>query len=458
MSYEVRYVIKKSRVGYWYGSKKPTIGDRYLAWLTWALLGYAVLGRGFAYLGVPPVFIGEITLAFGLVLWLLNRFSFEVFRLLPACFLAGFVIWNGLVTLPYISQYGVDTLRDAASWGYALFALVVATLLIARPERLRFLLDRYKRFILIFAVLAPAAWLLDLLYGEAMPRIPGTPVGIIDVKAGDILVHLAGTAAFLVTGLGGASLFVVAMLCVNFPLTAFWNRGGMIAFLASFSLVTLLSPFRARVWFVLAIFLFAAVTIGLVGVKVQLPGKSGELEISPGQLVSNVQSVFSEDPGNAGRLNSTKEWRLEWWSTIVGYTFGGDYFLTGKGYGVNLAQDDDFSNKKLEDTTPLRSPHSVHMTFLARSGVPGFALWLLVQLTWAAGMLIGHLRSRDRGERRWAGVFLFLLAYWVAFMINASFDVFLEGPMGGIWFWTVYGVGLAAMWIYQRYPETLSDP
>jgi len=42
-------------------------------------------------------------------------------------------------------------------------------------------------------------------------------------------------------------------------------------------------------------------------------------------------------------------------------------------------------------------------------------------------------------------------------MVNASFDVLLEGPMGGIWFWTVYGVGLAAMWIYQRYPEILED-
>jgi hypothetical protein len=56
------------------------------------------------------------------------------------------------------------------------------------------------------------------------------------------------------------------------------------------------------------------------------------------------------------------------------------------------------------------------------------------------------------------GMFLFLLAYWVAFMVNASFDVFLEGLMGGIWFWTLYGVGLGAMWIYQRYPEILEDP
>ena len=43
----------------------------------------------------------------------------------------------------------------------------------------------------------------------------------------------------------------------------------------------------------------------------------------------------------------------------------------------------------------------------------------------------------------------------IAFMINAAFDVFLEGPMGGIWFWTIYGVGLAAMWLYKHDPAVL---
>jgi hypothetical protein len=50
-----------------------------------------------------------------------------------------------------------------------------------------------------------------------------------------------------------------------------------------------------------------------------------------------------------------------------------------------------------------------------------------------------------------------LLGYWVAFMANASFDVFIEGPMGGIWFWTIYGVGLAAMWCFSYRPHVLSN-
>ncbi|HEY2759656.1 MAG TPA: hypothetical protein VGI75_02910, partial [Pirellulales bacterium] len=59
------------------------------------------------------------------------------------------------------------------------------------------------------------------------------------------------------------------------------------------------------------------------------------------------------------------------------------------------------------------------------------------------------------GQARWAGLFLFLFAYWAALLIQASFDVYLEGPVGGLWFWTITGVGIAAAWLhrYQSSPS-----
>ena len=38
-----------------------------------------------------------------------------------------------------------------------------------------------------------------------------------------------------------------------------------------------------------------------------------------------------------------------------------------------------------------------------------------------------------------------LFAYWLAALINMSFDVYLEGPQGGIPFWSVIGLGMVAM-------------
>jgi hypothetical protein len=56
---------------------------------------------------------------------------------------------------------------------------------------------------------------------------------------------------------------------------------------------------------------------------------------------------------------------------------------------------------------------------------------------------------------RWASVFLWMGCFYCAFLINGSFDVFLEGPMGGIWFWTLYGAGAACLWMYKYQPVDL---
>ena len=34
-------------------------------------------------------------------------------------------------------------------------------------------------------------------------------------------------------------------------------------------------------------------------------------------------------------------------------------------------------------------------------------------------------------------------------MIDASFDVALEGPMLGIWFWSLFGLGIASTMVYR---------
>jgi len=97
------------------------------------------------------------------------------------------------------------------------------------------------------------------------------------------------------------------------------------------------------------------------------------------------------------------------------------------------------------------------MMILARAGVPGVALWGLTQVVFGCGIAAAHFRSRREGHDRWARLFLFIGTYWLVLLINGSFDVFIEGPMGGIWFWTVFGVGLAAMGLYRRQPELLDE-
>jgi O-antigen ligase len=93
----------------------------------------------------------------------------------------------------------------------------------------------------------------------------------------------------------------------------------------------------------------------------------------------------------------------------------------------------------------LRSPHSIHFSILARTGVPGLLLWIGLNLAFAARMIQGFVHARRRGNLFWAQIDGWVLVYWLAFLINASFDVYIEGPQGGIWFWSVVGFGLAAL-------------
>jgi O-antigen ligase len=90
-------------------------------------------------------------------------------------------------------------------------------------------------------------------------------------------------------------------------------------------------------------------------------------------------------------------------------------------------------------------------------GVPGLFLWAIMHLTWLYGIGDAYLRSRRRGHENWCGLFLWLFAYYLAFMINGSFDVFIEGPMGGVWFWTIYGTGVGALWCYGHRPDIFAD-
>jgi hypothetical protein len=58
----------------------------------------------------------------------------------------------------------------------------------------------------------------------------------------------------------------------------------------------------------------------------------------------------------------------------------------------------------------------------------------------------------------WAGVFAFLLTYWTIILISGSFDVALEGPVLGIWFWTIHGIGMAALVLHRHRVFTLQRP
>ena len=429
------------------------LGDAFLAALAVLLLGYATLGRGFASLGVGPLYVGEMTLLLGLGFLLATRRTVLLRTIKLLWPVLPFMAWGALRTLPFVGTYGIDALRDAVLWGYALFAFAIAAAAVEVPRRFARLLRWYRAFAVIFLVAAPLILVAEKAVGGRLPDMPGTGRPLLDSKGGDRGVHTAGIFAYaaLVGPVPGAAVLVPVNAALNVT-----GRAAMMTMLAGFGLVAALRP-RAPVLWRVAL-LSAVVLLGMFATAFQWSAGGGEgRQISADQIVDNLASVVGlggTDDAAEADLNGTKQWRLKWWTKIVGYTVHGPYRWGGKGFGINLATEDGF---QVNEDLSLRSPHNASMTVLARSGVVGLALWVGMLAWWFASVGRSWWAARRAGHARWAGVLAFTFTYGVAFLVNASFDVFLEGPMGGIWFWTLLGVGIAACDLRRRCPDLLAE-
>ena len=430
-------------------------GDRYLAAFGACLLGYALMGRAFAYLGVPPLFIGEAMLAAGLAVAVRWRGVGQVAAVGPFWILLALQGLTVVRSVPYLGTYGLDVARDSMLFGYGLYAYVVFILLVDRPERLRELVLKYRTFAVVMVALVWLPYLAYRVNETWIPFMPGqTNVRMIEAKGGDLMVHLSGIAAFLVLGLRRNSWPVTLALAVTAVLVMVSNRGGMIAFVLALGLAALLKPPGAsglRLGFALVAVVVAGIVAVPVMEAVRISGDSRALTVE--QIWDNVKSVVGQSDSHS--LETTKAWRLAWWGKIADETLLGPRRWDGHGFGLNLANRYGF---EIDDRGSLRSPHNATMTVLARTGVPGLALWLALHAAFVFWMLRAWFAARAARLYTWSAVFAFALCLWVAVMVNASFEVYVEGPMGGIWLWTVFGAGLAAARIARTHPDLFATP
>ncbi len=370
----------------------PWLLRGFMAILGVCLALYAFLGKGFAYFGWPPLYVGEILLLVGL---LTLPFSQRMFSLclspIGVIFMA-FVAWQAIRTVPFVDTYGMDALRDGVIWGYASFAWIVAALVLRLPGFLHHaVVIRYIRFAKTFLILGPVLWLSTLYFKDWLPYWPGTTVTVPLIKGDEFCVHLAGILAITLQGLGSARLTWVPLILVD-AILAMNVRSGLLAFVAAAGFAVILRPRPTRVVLLIAATALIVTAMATFDVRLPIPGRVREFSVQ--QLTESVQSVIGRS--SRSDLEGTKRWRLEWWSKIVDYTVTGPYFWMGKGYGINLADSDGFqvgTNRNPSEvlTTPtwpswrdLVCPGSSCGCFYKRSGravssapTSALALWTM---------------------------------------------------------------------------------
>jgi hypothetical protein len=414
------------------------------------LIGYAFFGRAFAHLGVAPLFVGEAVLAIGLVAMLTTPQRWVGLRSPVTRFYLLFAGWSAIRAIQDLPVYGLDTLRDSVIWGYGTFAILLPAFLI-RSDWVPRLLQRYSRWFPVLLVWLPIGLVFSYLFPHLLPVAYDSEGGTMElVKPGDAGIHLAGAAAFLLLGLhrapgvrpragllGNGWILGGACIAAFFALSVLGRGGAMAALVAIFA-VLIIRPIPA--FPKLALVGAGAVVATLLLIASNFTLEMGRRDLSAQQLSSNLLSVIGQADEGQANLEQTKNWRLRWWTAIVDYTVHGPYFWTGKGFGVNLAIDDGIRKETFN-----RHPHSAHMSILARAGVPGLVLWVLLQAVFGASLLAAFLRATRMGQEWWARLDLWVLAYWLAFLTASSFGVYLEGPHGGIWFWCVMGLGISVL-------------
>lgn len=429
------------------------IGELYLRFLVIVLIGYAFFDKSFAYIGYFPIYIGEAILLCSVVALLAVGGSRSILRSPIIWTIITFGLWGLLNTVPHIGDYGINALRDGVVWGYAILAVTLSNVLF-RMRAIGRTLHWYRKWMPVFVVWVPIAFCISIFFVEKLPTMPGAQFSILHVKPSDLAVHLAGAVGFLMLGLDRrlikqrkSALRIGNWICwgsvvVGALLIAAQTRGGALSILFALVLVLI---FRPNVSILKPLLAGIAILFVAILVDIELPlGRGRDLSLQ--QIFQNMASIFvgTERP----ELYGTVDWRLQWWQTIVNYTILGEHYWTGKGYGINLADSDGF--QVVVDGSPLRSPHSSHFTILARSGVPGLFLWMVLQLSILIEILRAYFRNRRDGHLISADICIWLLAYWSAMSINMSFDVYLEGPQGGIWYWCLVAFIIAFMQMEKR--------
>ncbi len=154
--------------------------------LVLTLFCYAVFGRGFSYF-----FVGEFILVLGFFIFLESQRVMLLFSDSVLLLWALFAFWGFCRTIPFVSKYHFDAVRDAVLWGYGTFALLIAAF-INRSSQISRALNSYRRFLRWYLPILPLLTLVSFAY-KSMPTIPwSNHVGIISLKRDDAAVHLAG--------------------------------------------------------------------------------------------------------------------------------------------------------------------------------------------------------------------------------------------------------------------------
>lgn len=387
---------------------------------------YIYLGKGIAY-----GYFAELLLLVGILLLIKQRRSINLLKG-KAAYLLYFLLFINIFYLARgIVYFGLmDTIRDSFILNYIYFAFILLLFQDSIEGLLKSIFKIYKYYpIVLFSL-----YMISLNDFLGNMSIFGG-IHLLFFKFGDIGVHLFIAFILQISSLNTYKkpfdLINYLLIFILFSVASSYSRSGMLSFIIAFFVFyyflndkIVKDQLKNFVKYVPIVFIISLLFLSKFKVADNFQGRTVGVE----QVALNFTSIFSTS--EEGGLNDNKIWRLLWWGQIIDYTFNGPFFIAGKGLGISLADDDQILTTDLEGD--LRSPHNYSLSVLARYGVFIFFIWLYWNI-----LHLRRIKSFNLSKLQ-----LVIICIQIAFLFNANFDVFLEGPMGAFPFWVFVGIDL----------------
>ena len=384
---------------------------------------YVFLNKGIAY-----SFFAELLWLGGIFLLLLNRKNLVIYwdkkvKIFVFLLLISFIyILRGIISYPFI-----EVIRDSFIFQYGWFVFIIFLYANKQEEIWDKLFVIYKWF--------PLVALLNFILQYFVPFFEKFAlfgnIPLMLYKNGDMGVHLLISTILILLHADRLSnkwkIGIVILIIFDFLTLSAYSRSGMVSYIIGLfaflyfskneNLKTSTKQYSKYIPWALIIVIPMYLSIQ---VRENFQGRATGFD----QIGKNVVSLAANS--DDATLEKNILWRAIWWGDILDYSFSKEYFATGKGLGMSLAQSDDI----LTDDDDLRSPHNFHLNIMARFGLFVFFLWMY----WLY-LVLHPLFKKQLNVKQLA-----IASILMAFLFNASFDVFLEGPMGAFPFWTWVGL------------------
>ena len=410
----------------------------------WTVAGYLVLNTGFEMLRIPPVGpgipVGELVLVVALCL-------INLLAVLPMMasetWMFPVLLWWA-ISLPRslfdTTVGGAWAFRDASQAIESLF-LIVGFWIVNTQSSLRYFFRWLRRF-----------FLLAILYGLLFPFVGplqkfSPTIHGMGTSTTHILFQMTNTPEILVWA--ASWLFVdrrsqggrfvkgrelLAGVLIAFAVAFAQSRSVYLCVLLVGVLLFVTRSRLAARW--TALLLLGVLIIGAVSVSgIQIKGRLGT-KISLDFIVSHFEAISGKASSDEtqGAAEGVPQ-RIGWWTAIYKKMIRSpEKMIFGLGYGIPLT---DFHTG---GRVVVREPHNSYISVIARLGVSGMIVWLLMQGTlyhswWRAYRLCGRMHwIEDRNN------LLILVLYNALALIVAIGEDGFEKPFYAIPYYLFFGV------------------